>query len=72
MDSVPEQGRIEELPLSRILLQLEGARFGGALSLSRERVSKRFLFQDGAPTARFVGVQPKAALLGAIQEAAAL
>lgn len=49
MDSVPEQGRIQELPLPRILLEIQNARFGGALTLSRDRVGKRFLFQDGAP-----------------------
>jgi tetratricopeptide (TPR) repeat protein len=49
MVAVPEHGRLEEIPLPRLLLDLYRARFGGALTLSRDRVGKRFLFQEGVP-----------------------
>jgi tetratricopeptide (TPR) repeat protein len=49
MAAVPEQGRLEEQPLPRLLLELHRGRFGGALRLSRNRVEKRFLFHEGAP-----------------------
>ena len=49
MVAVPEHGRLEELPLPRLLLDLHQARFGGALTLSRDRIGKRFLFQEGVP-----------------------
>ena len=42
-------GRIEETPLPRLLLALHAERFGGSLTLSRDRVGKRFLFHKGAP-----------------------
>jgi tetratricopeptide (TPR) repeat protein len=49
MVAIPEQGRLEEHPLPRLLLELYRARFGGALTLSRDRVGKRFLFREGVP-----------------------
>jgi len=49
MESIPEHGRLDEIPLPRLLLDLERERFGGAVTLSRERVGKRFLFRDGLP-----------------------
>jgi len=49
MVAIPEQGRLEEVPLPRLLMNLHDARFHGALSLTRERVQKRFLFQSGSP-----------------------
>jgi tetratricopeptide (TPR) repeat protein len=49
MVAVPEHGRLEEVSLPRLILDLYRARFGGALALSRERVGKRFLFQRGVP-----------------------
>jgi curved DNA-binding protein CbpA len=49
MTPVPEQGRLEELPLPRLLLMLHRERFSGALTLSRDRVGKRILFQQGLP-----------------------
>ena len=49
MESVPQRGSLEETPLPRLLLQLYGARFGGALHLARERLEKSFRFQEGLP-----------------------
>lgn len=49
MASIPEQGRLEEMPLPRLLLDLHLAGFGGALTLSRDRIGKRFLLQKGWP-----------------------
>jgi len=49
MVAVPEHGRIEETPLPRLLLDLYRARYSGALTLSRDRVGKRFLFREGIP-----------------------
>ena len=47
--AIPEQGRLEELPLPRLLLDLHRARFEGTLELRRERLQKSFLFQEGVP-----------------------
>ncbi len=49
MADLPEHGRLAETPFPRLLLDLYRARYEGALTLSRERVGKRFLFQEGAP-----------------------
>jgi tetratricopeptide (TPR) repeat protein len=49
MESIPEHGRLDEIPLPRLLLGLQRQQFGGAVTLSRERVGKRFLFRDGLP-----------------------
>ncbi|MBW2269718.1 MAG: DnaJ domain-containing protein [Deltaproteobacteria bacterium] len=49
MESNDAQGRLDEVPLPRLLLTLLERRFDGALMLSRERVGKRFLFHKGAP-----------------------
>jgi tetratricopeptide (TPR) repeat protein len=49
MESNEVTGRIEEIPLPRLLLTLLDERFGGALTLSRDRIGKRFLFHRGAP-----------------------
>ena len=49
MEPIPEHGRLDEIPLPRLLLGLQSAAFGGAVTLSRERVGKRFLFRDGLP-----------------------
>jgi tetratricopeptide (TPR) repeat protein len=49
MAALPEHGRLEELPLPRLLLALLRERFTGAITLSRDRVGKRFLFRDGLP-----------------------
>jgi len=49
MESIPEHGRLDEIPLPRLLLGLQREGFGGAVMLSRERVGKRFLFRDGLP-----------------------
>jgi tetratricopeptide (TPR) repeat protein len=49
MVAIPEQGRLEETPLPRLLLDLHRARFEGTLSLRRERMEKSFLFQEGVP-----------------------
>jgi tetratricopeptide (TPR) repeat protein len=49
MSQIPEHGRLDEMPLPRLLLALAGERFGGAVTLSRERIGKRFLFREGLP-----------------------
>ena len=49
MVAIPEHGRLEEVPFARLLLDLYKGRFAGTLTLTRERVGKRFLFQDGVP-----------------------
>jgi tetratricopeptide (TPR) repeat protein len=49
MVAVPEHGVLDEIPLPRLLLDLYQARFSGALTLSRDRIGKRFLFQEGVP-----------------------
>ena len=47
MADLPEHGRLAETPLPRVLLDLYRERFDGALTLSRDRVGKRILFQEG-------------------------
>jgi tetratricopeptide (TPR) repeat protein len=49
MTALPQSGRLEETPLASLLIDLYDARFSGALSVARERVSKRILFRDGTP-----------------------
>jgi tetratricopeptide (TPR) repeat protein len=49
MEAIPEHGRLDEIPLPRLLLGLQREQFGGAVTLSRERVGKRFLFREGLP-----------------------
>ena len=46
---VPESGRLSDLALPRILIDLYTSRFTGRLELSRARTRKTFVFQDGAP-----------------------
>jgi curved DNA-binding protein CbpA len=47
MATVPERGSLEETSLPRLLLQLQRARFGGTLCLTRERLEQSFRFQEG-------------------------
>ncbi|MEE9607844.1 MAG: DUF4388 domain-containing protein, partial [Myxococcota bacterium] len=49
MGDLPESGRLEERPLPRLLLDLQGGHFTGSLRLSRHRVEKEFLFHEGLP-----------------------
>jgi curved DNA-binding protein CbpA len=49
MVAIPETGRLEEIPLPRLLLDLHRSRFEGSLLLRRERMEKTFLFQEGVP-----------------------
>jgi len=49
MVAIPEQGRLAEVPFPHLLLDLYKARFCGAVTLSRERVGKRFLLHQGVP-----------------------
>jgi tetratricopeptide (TPR) repeat protein len=49
MAGLPEQGRLEDVPLPRLLLELHRQDFCGTLMLSRDRVGKRFLFHAGMP-----------------------
>ena len=64
MGRVPEQARLDEIALPRILLDLFSDKFSGAITLSRDKVGKRFLFQKGIPifaestlTSESLGVQ---------------
>jgi len=49
MVAIPEHGRLEETPFPRLLLDLHRARFSGTLTLTRDRVGKRFLLHEGVP-----------------------
>jgi tetratricopeptide (TPR) repeat protein len=49
MVAIPEHGRLEETSFPRLLLDLYRARFSGALTLTRDRVGKRFLLHEGVP-----------------------
>jgi tetratricopeptide (TPR) repeat protein len=49
MVAIPEHGRLEETPFPRLLLELYRARFSGTLTLTRDRVGKRFLLHEGVP-----------------------
>lgn len=49
MVAISEQGVLGEQPLPWLILELHRASWSGALLLTRDRVSKRFLFQDGIP-----------------------
>jgi len=49
MVAVPESGLLDQHPVPCLLLDLFQGGFGGALTLSRERIDKRFLFQQGVP-----------------------
>ena len=49
MVAIPERGELAEIPLPRLLLDLASARFDGRLHLHRERHTKVFRFQRGAP-----------------------
>ncbi len=49
MKSLPASGKLSQTPLPVLLLQLSEAHFTGALSLSRDRTTKRVLWRDGAP-----------------------
>ena len=49
MKSLPASGKLSETPLPVLLLELSRTRFTGALSLSRDRTTKRVLWRDGAP-----------------------
>lgn len=48
MASTPEHGRLEEVALPRLLMDLFRARFSGRLEVRRQRVAKSFLFDSGA------------------------
>jgi len=47
--SLPESGQLADLPLPRLLLDLYGAGFSGKLDLTRDKTTKRIVFQKGAP-----------------------
>ncbi len=49
MVAIPEHGRLEETSFPRLLLDLHRARFSGTLTLTRDRVGKRFLLHEGVP-----------------------
>jgi tetratricopeptide (TPR) repeat protein len=51
MSTLPNQGRLEETPLPRLLLQLYAQKYRGALRLQRDRIAKCVLFSEGAPVA---------------------
>jgi tetratricopeptide (TPR) repeat protein len=61
---LPEQGQLEDTPFPALLLDLHRAQFSGWVRLSREKLSKSFLFRDGIPmfaesnlTSESLGVQ---------------
>lgn len=49
MENLPDRGGLEALPLPRLLLALQWRRFGGRLTLSRDRIVKQLTWRDGAP-----------------------
>lgn len=49
MSVLDERGRLEKTPLPRLLLELEAARFTGAVRLRRESVEKRIVLREGVP-----------------------
>jgi len=49
IDTVPERGSLEELPLPVLLLRLYRRRTSGTLSVSREGGEKRIVLRDGVP-----------------------
>jgi tetratricopeptide (TPR) repeat protein len=49
MVAIPERGTLRETPLPRLLLDLYAVRFNGTLRLSRDRMDKAFLLQEGVP-----------------------
>jgi curved DNA-binding protein CbpA len=49
MKSLPDSGNLSETPVPVLLLKLSSAHFTGALSLTRNRTTKRVLWRDGAP-----------------------
>jgi tetratricopeptide (TPR) repeat protein len=49
MVAIPEQGELSDQPLPWLILELYRSGWSGALLLSRARVGKRFLFQEGIP-----------------------
>lgn len=46
---LPETGRLEEMPLPRLLLDLHRAGFGGAIQLRHDRLEKTIQFHQGIP-----------------------
>ena len=49
VETVPDRGSLEDLPLASLLLRLYRRRYGGLLSVSREGVEKRITLRDGVP-----------------------
>ena len=49
MVAIARNGSLEETPLPHLLLDLYRGRFDGTLRLTRERLEKSFLFQEGIP-----------------------
>jgi tetratricopeptide (TPR) repeat protein len=49
MAAIPASGSLRDTPLPKLLLELYRGRFNGSLRLTRERLEKTFLFQEGVP-----------------------
>jgi tetratricopeptide (TPR) repeat protein len=49
MAAIPASGSLRETPLPKLLLELHRGRFNGTLRLTRDRLEKTFLFQEGVP-----------------------
>ena len=47
MAAIPASGSLRETPLPKLLLALYRGRFNGSLRLTRDRLEKTFLFQEG-------------------------
>jgi Flp pilus assembly protein TadD len=47
MAAIPDTGRLEEISLPRLLVDLYGAQFDGRVELGRQRVEHTFLFASG-------------------------
>jgi tetratricopeptide (TPR) repeat protein len=48
MAAIPDTGRLEEISLPRLLIDLHRSRFDGRVELGRQRVEHTFLFASGA------------------------
>jgi tetratricopeptide (TPR) repeat protein len=49
IETIPDRGSLEDLPLPLLLLRLYRRRYSGSLSVSREGVEKRVFLREGVP-----------------------
>jgi tetratricopeptide (TPR) repeat protein len=74
MAAIPDTGRLEEMPLPRLLVDLYRAQFNGRLELGRQRVEYTFLLASGVavgcgPTANKHGLCDQLLAAGSISKA---